>query len=393
MKQLAFSLLFSLLALAHTEARHILGGYMTYRYVGDSVRVKMVIYRDCLGGGAPFDDPANIAVYRNGELFQTLGAALDSVEFINASEQWPCDGKPPFITFCLERGTYEFSLYLPPSDTGSTYQVVYQRCCRANSINNLVDPGGTGHTLTIAVTPDAHRWKNSSPVFPATMPQLVTCVHDTTVFDLSVTDEQGDSLVYSLCNPLTGGGPILSPPGVTTCEGAVPSPPCPPPFSQAIFAAPAYSATNPFSTDVVGLHPTTGRLLFVPHILGTFVYAVCIEEYRAGQLLSWTQHELNLYVVDAGPVAAAEPLTRRNLTLHPNPASAMLRIDLTDFKGKIVEISLADATGRKVFSQKKEAAREEEVGVEQLPPGIYTVQVRSESGLARAKFVISPFRH
>ncbi len=384
MKQLTLSLLFSLLALTGAQARHILGGYMTYRHVGDSVLVKMVIYRDCLGAGAPFDNPASVAVYRDGVLFQELGATLSGIEDFSPMN-WPCTG-PNIPVLCLERGTYEFSIQLPPDDTTSTYSVVYQRCCRVISTNNLIDPGSTGHTLTVSITPAARQSRNSSPTFFSDFPQILACLHQPNVFDLSAIDAEGDSLVYSLCNPLSGGGPILSAPGVLTCEGAVPTPPCSGPFDLVAFIAPTYSATKPFGTDSVVLLPTMGRLLFVPHSFGTFAYAVCVEEYRNGELLSWVQQELVMIPLD-GVSPTTEPAALHELSLRPNPATSSINLDMIDFEGQSVDIRIADAMGRVVFSQKKQAVLMENLSLGSLAPGAYTVRVQSGSRAAQGRFV------
>jgi hypothetical protein len=375
MKQLSLSLLFSLLALLSAEARHILGGYMSYRYVGDLVQVKMVIYRDCLGGGAPFDNPANIAVYRDGVLFQELSAMVTD---INNITPWPLPCDPlNFPDFCVEVGRYSFVIHLPQNDTAGVYDVVYQRCCRNNSLNNLITPGETGHTLTVSITPNARRWKNSSPDFPAEAPKFLACLHQPNTFNLSATDAQGDTLIYSLCNPLGGGGPILSSPGVFSCEGAIPTPPCGPPFDQALFAVPTYSFDHPFAADSLTLNPFTGQLRFIPTMLGRFVYAVRVEEYRNGKLLSSVQHELVMIPLD-GLSPAEEPSSGiGQLSLSPNPATSSLDLNLQDFEGQNIEIRISDAVGRVVFFLKKQA----------VPPGVCTVQVRAEGRVAQGQFV------
>ncbi len=386
MKQLALSLLFSLLALTGAQARHILGGYMTYRHVGDSVLVKMVIYRDCLGGGAPFDNPASIAVYRDGVLFQEVMVTALAIENITPlPSDFPCDATN-IPAICAERGTYSFALYLPPSDATGTYDVVYQRCCRNNSTNNLIDPGGSGHTLTVSITPAARLSKNSSPTFSDAPPQLFACLHQPNVFDLSATDAEGDTLLYTFCNPLLGGGPILTPPGVFACEGAVPTPPCPPPFDLVVFVAPTYSFVNPFGPGGLTLNGLTGAMEFTPQTLGTFAYAVCVEEYRNGQLLSRVQRELVMIPLD-GISPTTEPAALHELSLRPNPASSSINLDLIDFEGQTVEIPIADAMGRVVFSQKKQAILTENLSVESLAPEAYSVRVEADGRVAQGRFV------
>jgi len=53
---------------AWAEARHIIGGDITYVCLGETSpgvmrwRFTMHIYRDCLGGGADFDQPAGFGI-------------------------------------------------------------------------------------------------------------------------------------------------------------------------------------------------------------------------------------------------------------------------------------------------------------------------------------------
>lgn len=386
MKQLILSLLFSLSTFASAEARHILGGYMSYRYVGDSVQVTMVIYRDCLGGGAPFDNPASIAVYRDGVLFQEIMVTALAIENITPlPSDFPCDATNiPVI--CAERGTFSFALYLPVSDATGTYDLVYQRCCRSNGTTNLIDPGASGHSLTVSITPAARQLKNSSPTFSNALPQLFACLHQPNVLDLSATDAEGDTLLYSLCSPLSGGGPILTAPGVLACEGAIPTPACSPPFDQVVFAVPTYSFDKPFGPSDLALNGLTGRMDFIPQTLGTFAYAVCVEEYRNGQLLSRVQRELVMIPLD-GVSPTIEPATLHELSLRPNPASSSINLDMIDFEGQSVEISIADAMGRVVFLQEKQAVLAENLSVESLTPGAYTVRVQAGSRVAQGRFV------
>ena len=56
----------------------------------------------------------------------------------------PCVTPPNNI--CVEKGIYIDTIQLPFNPSG--YHISYQRCCWANNIDNIVDPGNNGITLT-----------------------------------------------------------------------------------------------------------------------------------------------------------------------------------------------------------------------------------------------------
>ena len=193
-------------------ARHIIGGEITYVCNGGgSYDFTMKVFRDCFGGGAEFDAPAVITVYR-GNLppyaeVATVRPFLSSEQRIN-SDANPCLIVPPNI--CVEEAIYNFTVTgLNPGN--QSYHVSYQRCCRNETINNIVDPGDAGATYTIEILPQAQGLCNNSPVYNE-FPPTVICANEFLNIDHSATDVDGDQLVYSFCSPIVGGGLFGIPP-------------------------------------------------------------------------------------------------------------------------------------------------------------------------------------
>ena len=115
---------------------------------------------------------------------------------------------------------------------------------------------------------------NNSPVF-SNFPPLIICKDFPLNFNHSAVDADGDILVYSFCQALAGGGNITSPPDVSSCIGAVPSPPCPPPFNNVPYAVPAYTPTAPMAGNpVVNISAVSGFITGTPQIIGQFVVAI-----------------------------------------------------------------------------------------------------------------------
>ena len=45
-------------------ASHIVGGEMNYKYLGNgNYKITLTVYRDCINGRAPFDNPASIGFF------------------------------------------------------------------------------------------------------------------------------------------------------------------------------------------------------------------------------------------------------------------------------------------------------------------------------------------
>jgi hypothetical protein len=191
------------------SAMHIIGGEITYECLGDApnnakrYRFTMKIYRDCNGNGAGFDNPAQIAIYRGTEFinvridnFQASGPVITTLQPV------PPDCVSEIPDVCVQQAIYTFERNLPVlQNPTESYFIVYQRCCRNLTINNLINPGDIGATYMIDLTYDAQQACNDSPVFN-NFPPIIICKDFYLEFDHSATDAEGDQLVYSFCSPL-----------------------------------------------------------------------------------------------------------------------------------------------------------------------------------------------
>jgi len=292
-------------------ARHIIGGEITYECLGavspgvNTYRFTMKIYRDCLGGGAPFDDPANIAIYKGtytaNTLFETFEIFFPEITSLSANPP-ECITNIPNV--CVEQAIYVFERELPVLKTES-YFIVYQRCCRNQTINNIIDPGSIGATYMVELSPAAQAVCNNSPVYN-NFPPIIICNNFPIQFDHSATDVDGDLLLYSFCSPWAGGGPVLTSPGLYGCDGAIPIPPCAPPFDNVPFTVPTYTPDNPMGgSPQITINGVTGLITGTPTKIGQFVVGVCVEEYRNGVLLSTVKREFQFNVTDCVPTVVA----------------------------------------------------------------------------------------
>ena len=294
------------------EARHIIGGDISYECLGigtDSTtrrfRFTMKVYRDCNGSGAEFDDPAQFAIYRgtylNNTQFSTFTANIQTA-FRLIPDTPNCVQNIPSV--CVEEGVYRFIVVLPVSN--QSYFLVYQRCCRNESITNILNPGDVGATYMIEITPSAQQLCNDSPTFD-NFPPIIICNNFPLVFDHGATDPEGDQLVYSFCSPFAGGGNITFGNALFSCAGAVPTPPCAPPFDDVPFNVPNYTPGNPLGASAqMTINSTTGIITGTPTLLGQFVVGICVQEFRNGVLLSTVKREFQFNVTDCSPTVVAD---------------------------------------------------------------------------------------
>lgn len=298
------TIFFILIFCSKIYATHIVGGEIYYDYLGNNqYKITMKVYRDCYNGIPLLDDPALINIFdKNGNLVMSINVPLKSVTNIPPSINNSCIQAPNNV--CVEEGIYETIQTLPPINGG--YYIVYQRCCRNQTILNIISPGGIGATYWEHIPGPEQAFPNSSPRFKK-FPPIFICNGLNINFDHSATDPDGDVLVYSFCaayNGLDGCCPILpapSPPQAGSyCN--TPPPACPnnypPPPYVSVPYSPPYSSTYPLASNpAIAINPTTGLITGKPTLNGQWVISVCVSEYRNGQLIGTHQREFQFNVV------------------------------------------------------------------------------------------------
>lgn len=285
MRTIGILLLFLVVVPYSCLGTHLVGGELYYDCLGNNeYRITLKVYRDCLNGQAPFDAPASIGIFNsNGGLVQNIQVTFDVTDNVPLVIDNPCLQVPPDL--CVDYAIYSTTVTLPPIPGG--YHIAYQRCCRNETIINLVDPGAQGTTNYLQITESVLGLCNSSPRF-SDLPPIAICRGEPLVFDHSATDPDGDLLVYSLCTPFHGADDITP----------MPSPPSAPPYDLLNWLAP-YSATYPIASNpAFTLDPVTGMLTGTPNQLGQFVVGVCVEEFRNGVLLGTSRRDFQFNVVN-----------------------------------------------------------------------------------------------
>ncbi len=311
-KNISIALL--LLSSFEGNSAHIVGGDANYTFVSynsDSTRITLRfefnMYRDEFSGGADFDNTAEFGVFR-----ETTGGNWVNIDIRNISPgrvsnipslDNPCIQEPSDVGTEATSYTFEYTFDV----INTSYQVAYQRCCRNNSITNIVNPGDTGAAFNVTISPEAQRIGNSSPRFND-FPPLFLCANEAFTFDDSATDPDGDVIRYSFCAPSEAGGTVDAMTGNLGCCDCVrpDATRCSPPFGDVQFAPPFTSVSPIGGNPVVTINNITGIISGAPNVVGQFVVGVCAEEYRDGVLIGTIQRDFQFNITSCVSNVVAE---------------------------------------------------------------------------------------
>lgn len=270
------------------KATHIVGGDFAYRYLGnDSFAVRLALYVDCFYGspGAIREDAQAIL-----GVFDSLGNFLESQSVTRTGpvriNSVSLDCVLPPTDACVDEYVYEVNIFLPFRSGG--YYLAFQRCCRNNSIVNIVDPLGSGATFYTYI-PDSvfSGIPNNSAVF-TTLPPNYLCAGRPFVYDHSATDLDGDSLAYRLYTPVLGGSSSQS----------RPNPPDGPPYQPVVWKGGFSEQQMMRGNPELNIDPRTGFISVTPVFPGQYVVGIAVDEFRNGKLLSTTRRDFQFNVFD-----------------------------------------------------------------------------------------------
>ncbi len=181
----------------------------------------------------------------------------------------------------MQKYSYEAMATLLPC---ANWVFSWTTCCRNVTVNVPTSTGDGSYleaTLNSTVKPC-----NVSPEFFA-QPIPSVCINQPVIYNLSASNNDGDSLVYSF---------IAAKSDATT---------------QLVYSSP-YSATNPING--ISINSPTGTLNFTPSTLGNFIVAVQISEYNSsGILIGTVMRDIQFMVVsctgNSSPNASSGTIT------------------------------------------------------------------------------------
>lgn len=351
-------LLCLLLLVGRVHASHLRGGYVQARSISTTAltyEVTVIIYSE--SGAASTGESSLTLCFGDGS----------TQEVFRQTQQIIPGGSLSVNTYRVTHtyagpGTYTLTTALANRTT-------------ARNITGSTDQG----PLVLTTTFLTGNGTNQTPtlLFPATGFQVAT--NQRLVFPLKTTDSEGDSLAYSLTRPLSNA------------------------TNSACTSRPVATFQYPNDLTRRGIFTVdnrTGNLTWdAPVEQGYYSVAITVGEYRSGILISQTQIEVSLVVVDQpgtpGVIPPYEPARESKLvtaltdyrdedvtlTVFPNPVEDRLQVVVQTGNPTTARTQLLDGNGRILHDMTvgRLARRHEQViSMGSLTPGLY--MLRAEIG-------------
>ena len=260
------------------------GGDLSYEKVGSSsYKVQLKLYRDCTTGSLPFETSVKIKVRKG--LGVITGLDFD-MPLMTVNQISQAIDSCSFGT-CLEEAIYISTVTLSFEPEG--YHLFYVSCCRDGGIDNITNPSNAGEVINTFIPSPINWGTNSSPSW-SNSPEVIVCQGQNFNFDHSATDNDGDSLAYSLYTPYSDTIPTfnnsLTPPNNIQ-------------FSPVSWGT-GFSMNNPFNNSGTPLtiNATTGILSGIGENLGQFIVGIKCEEYRGGVKIGEIVRDFQYQVFD-----------------------------------------------------------------------------------------------
>ena len=296
-----------LLLAGPVRATHIVGGEMELVHRSGSTYTLLVnLYFDAVHGNAgALDADLTAGVFEKGTNRRMMNVLLPltSNTFVNYTNPACAVG-----SLSTRKLVYSADISLPANTytNAEGYYTAVERCCRNNTISNIVGPANAAQTFYLEFPAVVRRGQPFIDSTPRIFPPLAdyACRNELFYYDFGGQDADGDSLVYDLVTPLNGHANTASP-KPTTADPA--------PYSV-ITWKPGLSTLNQIpGRPTLSIGRANGRLTVQPRDTGLFVFGVRCSEYRRGDKIGEARRDFQLKVLDC----AAN--IRPSLVLLPAP--------------------------------------------------------------------------
>jgi gliding motility-associated-like protein len=335
MLQRILFLLFALFISFSARATHIVGGEFELEHLNDyNYRLTLNLYFDVVNGNPAALDPSIMVNIFDKQTNQRIGS---QVMYIQEQSLVPYTNIDCTVGELVTRKiVYYQTIYLNPAifNNPSGYYVTWERCCRNNTINNIVAPQDAAQTFYMEFPPvvlAGEPFVNSSPIL---FPPLsdYACVGELFYFDFNGTDPDGDSIVYDMVTPLNG--------YTTTTMPVYTVPARPAPYPEVRWQQ-GYNANTQVQGDPpININRNTGQLTMRPNRKGLFVFSIRAQEYRAGSKIGEVRRDFQVLVLDCPRNQSPQVVAREQGTKEFYQKGTVLRISPTD--NRCIDIFITD---------------------------------------------------
>ncbi|MBX2842941.1 MAG: hypothetical protein KTR26_14315, partial [Flammeovirgaceae bacterium] len=295
---------FSLIPTTKLFATHIVGGEMEFTHIADNqYRVGLLLYFDEINGQQGAKDPsARVSVFRKSD-----NVWIRDFNIYNKGGEPVNYTVPECAIGSLKTSKVYYSaifnLFPSDFDDPGGYYIAFERCCRNDIIENILNPEDAGQTFYLEFPPlikDGVPFINSSPkLFPPLSDYA--CLNQPFIFDFSGEDADNDSLAYSLDVPING---------FSSADDPIPSPRSGP-YPEVQFL-PSFGLDSMIKgSPPLNIDSKTGILNLTPSKLGLFVFSVKCEEFRNGEKIGEVVRDFQMLVVDC-PIPNAPTVVAQN---------------------------------------------------------------------------------
>ncbi len=272
MKRFFYSSLFLFLPV-FVSATHVIGGELTYQCMGGNVyKLRVALWIDCPGvtpGSVSVracSNSCNVSTSYN--LPQILGTCQPSFPMCSYPNSACISGPDIGVLKC----EYETTVTLT-SCTDWIFYTTY--CCRSAAATNVINPLASGMAV-VATLDNVNGPCNTSPTF-FNEPIAFACCNQGNIYNQITGEPDGDSLVYSLYNPLDDNAN-----GCTTTP-AVPL----------VYANPFTYLQFLTTLTPITLNPANGDIFIHPiNCNEGSVIGVKVSEYRNGNLVGTIMRDI-----------------------------------------------------------------------------------------------------
>jgi len=259
------------------EASHAMGADLSYRCLGNNnYEITLKFYRDCAGIPAPTSASINISSASCG-ISTSMNLTMDLTNSgYEVSPLCPsqiiyssCHNGPlPGVQVYTYKGTFHF-----PSQCND-WVISWTHCCRNAAITNLQNPSSQSMYIE-AHLDNTNGLCDNSPIFTE-LPVPFICANQLYNYNHGVVEPDGDSLYFTMINPMTAGGlPIAHNVGA------------------------GYSLLNPIlTTTPFTFSSSTGQFSFTANGVQVCVVTILVQEFRNGQLIGSTMRDIQVVIIN-----------------------------------------------------------------------------------------------
>jgi len=266
-------------------ASHAVGADLTYTCVdGNTYKITLTFYRDCASNtDAPGINSSNPVIdIRSATCGIMTSITLNSI--VNTDSTFSTEISP-ICEAQLDNSTcnggalqgveqYIYTGVYTFPEKCKDWILSYALCCRNAAITN--SPNADNYDLYVeSLLNNLNAECNNSPFF-TTPPVPYICVGQPFNYNHGVFDVEGDSLVYTLADPLNA--PNNPVPYITGLDATYPI---------------TTSPSNGVTFDI-----NSGQMTLTPNQIQISIVSVLVEEYRDGQLIGSTIRDMQVVVIN-----------------------------------------------------------------------------------------------